>query len=127
MMGEIDVAPASSAASTTARSCTGSSEMPGRIGAINTLVGMPASVRVRIASMRAFGCGVPGSVRRQTSSSSVPIENAALTDVTSAAAVSRSRSRVMSVPFVRIENGLRYSVSAPMMPRINRYRPSTRW
>ena len=46
---------------------------------------MPASVSVRIASIRAFGWGVPGSVSRQTASSSVPIENAAETVVTSAA------------------------------------------
>ena len=68
---------------------------------------MPASVSVRIASIRARGCGVPGSVSRQTVSSSVPIENAAETVVTSAARCSRSTSRRMNVPFVRIENGFR--------------------
>ncbi len=81
--------------------------MPGRIGAINTPVGMPASTNVRSASIRARGLGVPGSVVRQTSSSSVPIENAADTGACSAARSSRSRSRVINVPFVRIENGLR--------------------
>ena len=49
-MGETCVAPASIAAPTTSRSCSGRSEMPGRIGAIRTPVGMPASVSVRIAS-----------------------------------------------------------------------------
>ena len=69
--------------------------------------GTPASLRARTASTRLRGCGVPGSVRRHASSSSVPIENAVLTSVTSAASLNRSISRKISVPFVRIENGFR--------------------
>ena len=54
-IGETWVAPASIAAPTTSRSWSGRSEIPGRIGAINTPVGMPPSVSVRIASIRARG------------------------------------------------------------------------
>ncbi len=81
--------------------------MPGMIGAIRTPHGTPASFSARTASIRLRGCGVPGSERRHASSSSVPIENAAATSVTFEASLSSSRSRRMSVPFVRIENGFR--------------------
>ena len=69
--------------------------------------GMPASESVRIASIRARGLGVPGSVLRHTSSSRMPIENATETGATSAARWRRSTSRRIKVPFVRIENELR--------------------
>jgi hypothetical protein len=68
---------------------------------------MPARFSAATASMRFRGCGVPGSVRRHASSSSVPIENAVETSVTPAAWINRSRSRRIIVPFVRIENGFR--------------------
>jgi hypothetical protein len=68
---------------------------------------MPASFSARTASIRLRGCGVPGSLARQAASSSVPIENAVETWVTQAAPTSSSRSRRMSVPYVRIENGFR--------------------
>ena len=81
--------------------------MPGRIGAIRTPHGMPASFSARTASIRFRGCGVPGSLARHASSSSVPIENAVETSATLEASTSRSRSRRISVPLVRIENGFR--------------------
>ena len=56
--------------------------------------------------MRWRGGGVPGSLVRQTSSSSVPIEKLQRTRVRSAAAASTSRSRMIIGDFVRIENGL---------------------
>ena len=55
----------------------------------------------------ASGGGVPGSLTRQTSSSSVPIERFARTSVRSAAARKTSRSRRIIVDFVSTENGLR--------------------
>jgi hypothetical protein len=57
--------------------------------------------------MRLRGCGVPGSDNRQASSSSVPTDSAAPTSVTAAASFSRSRSRRISVPLVRMEKGFR--------------------
>ena len=49
---------------------------------------------------------MPGSVRRQTSSSSVPIEKAALT-TSPGGCDQQIEVAEISVPFVRIENGLR--------------------
>ena len=106
-IGDTCVAPASMHASTTWRSWRDPSLMPGSTGAIRTPHGMPARFSAATASTRLRGCGVPGSVFRQTSSSSVPIENAVETSATSAAAWSRPTSRRMSVPFVRIEKGFR--------------------
>jgi hypothetical protein len=93
--------------STTARSCSGASVMPGRIGAIRTPHGIPAWFSAATASRRFRGCGVPGSLAFHASSSSVPIENAVETSATCAASTSRSRSRRISVPFVRMEKGFR--------------------
>src|SRR5437868_6599250 len=73
-IGEMLVAPASAQALTTASSCSGRSDRPGRTGATSTPVGMPASFSLATASTRFFGCGVPGSVSFHTSSSRVPIE-----------------------------------------------------
>ena len=67
--------------------------MPGRIGATRTEHGTPASFNAATASRRARGCGVPGSVRRQASSSTVPIENAVDTSATS-----RARYQELDVP-----------------------------
>jgi hypothetical protein len=50
------------------------SVMPGRTGAINTPVGIPAALMVRNAFNLAAGGGVPGSAIRQISGSSVVIE-----------------------------------------------------
>ena len=73
-MLEIESAPASMQACTTSESCSSPSESPGRIGATRTPQGMPASVSRASASTRRRGGGVPGSLMRQTGSSSVPIE-----------------------------------------------------
>ena len=107
-IGETCVAPASIAARTTSRSCSGRSVMPGRIGAIRTPVGMPACVqRPRPPRSAPADAACRARSHARPSSSSVPIENAAETSVTSAARCSRSRSRRIRVPFVRIENGFR--------------------
>ena len=74
----------------------------------------------------ALECGVPDSVMRQTSSSSVPIEKLTRTSACLLASTSRSMSRRTSVDFVRIENGLLRSVSASMMPSVRWYLPSHR-
>src|SRR5207244_705518 len=81
-------------------------------------VGMPASLSLATASTRFFGCGVPGSLAFQTSSSSVPMEKLARTSARCAASVSTSRSRRISVDLVRIENGLACSARVSTMPRV---------
>jgi hypothetical protein len=116
----IDVAPASTQARTTASICSGSSEMPGRTGAISTPHGRPASASFATVSTRRSGLGVCGSTARQTCSSRQPIEKAKLTSVRAAASASRSMSRPMSVDFVRIENGFAASVSTSTRPRVRR-------
>ena len=92
-----------------------------------TPVGTPASTIARIASTRRSGCGVPGSVTRQACSSTVAIENETLTSSRCAAGAIRSRSRVTSGDFVRIENGVSASTNAPMMPRVSLNFASARW
>ena len=119
-MLEIETAPASMQARTTAESCSSPSESPGRIGATSTPQGTPASFRRATASTRRQGGGVPGSLLRQTSSSSVPIERLARTLVRSAAAARTSRSRRIMVDFVRMENGLPAAPSVSTMPRVSR-------
>ena len=76
---QMPVAPASRAARTTSASCSGRSETPGRIGAMPTRASIPASVSSLIARRRWRGCAVDGSLFRQTSSSSVGIENVIVT------------------------------------------------
>ena len=120
-------APASTQARTTSSSCSRRSDRPGRIGATSTPHGMPASLIRATASIRLRGCGVPGSVARHTSSSSVPIEKHSSTRCARAASTRRSRSRSTSVPFVRIENGFPASPRTSMMPCVSRYFPSARW
>ena len=48
-------------------------------------------------------------------------------DLAAAASASSGMSRRSSVPFVRMENGVPESASAPMTPGISLYRPSARW
>src|SRR5439155_8595815 len=55
------------------------------------------------------------------------VEKAAAIGATDAACSKRSMSRRISVPLVRMENGFRRAVRALRIPRIKRYRPSTRW
>ena len=118
--------PASTSARASAFSWAGPSEISGRIGAASTPVGTPASRSRASASSRRRGWGVPGSLNLHTSSSTVPTENAVCTRVRRAASASTSRSRRMSVDFVRIENGLRASPSTSTIPRVSRYLPSHR-
>ena len=97
------------------------------IGAIKTPHSIPASLSFRHTSSRFRGLGVPGSSERHRSLSTKPTETFVPTSATSAHCWSRSTSRKMSDPLVRIENGLAKSLSASMIPRISRYRPSARW
>ncbi len=76
------------------------------IGASITPVGIPPSLRARTAPSRARGEGVPGTASRHTVSSSIPTVSAAPTGTRPAAAWRPARSRVIIVPFVRIEKGV---------------------
>jgi len=93
---------------------------PGRIGAISTPTANPASVSVRTASSLRRGLGVPGSTARHMPSSTKPTENEIPTRVTWAASRSSCRSRRMSVPLVRIENGFAKSRNAARICGISR-------
>jgi hypothetical protein len=108
-------APAEAMAATVASIEASVSVRPGRIGAISTPTGKPASVSCRIASSRRRGLGVPASTVRQSPSSTKPTEYDTPTRVTVAACRSNGRSRSSRVPLVRIENGLAKSRSAEMI------------
>ncbi len=101
------VAPASRAAFTTSASCSGRSESPGRIGAMPTLARMPASTSRFSARSRWRGGDVPGSVVRQTSSSSVGTEKVTPTSARREASCRTSTSRTISGPRVISPNGVR--------------------
>ncbi len=118
--GVTEVAPAAAMARTVALSWAGSSPRKGMTGAISTPQPMPRSPRARTTSSRRSGAGVPGSTVRHRSGSVKPTETDAPTSVTRAARASRSRSRRISVPLVRIEKGFARSVRASMMPGISR-------
>ena len=94
--------------------------MPGRIGAMPTFALIPASTSVFRARSRWRGCAVPGSVRRQTSSSRVGIENVTDTDARRAASASTSASRTISGPRVMMPNGFEASRRASRQPRVRR-------
>ena len=115
-----ETAPAVTHASTTAASCSGESDMPGSTGAIRTPQGMPAAFRRATASTRRSGGGVPGSLARHTSSSSVPIERLQRTRPARAASASRSVSRRIMGDLVRIENWFPAAVSSAIRPRVSR-------
>lgn len=70
---------------------------------------------------------MPGSASRHRSGSTDPTDIATPTGARSAASRSSGRSRRISEPFVRTENGLAASRSAARIPGISRYRPSARW
>ena len=120
-------APAARAAVTTASSCSGRSESPGRIGAIPTPTSMPASASARIARRRLAGGAVPGSVVRQTRSSSVGRETYTLTGTSRAAAWRTSMSRTISGPRVTMESGVPDAASSRMHERVSRNRASAGW
>ncbi len=113
-------APASRAACDDRGELLGRSESPGRIGAMPTEARTPASTSARSARSRWRGGAVPGSVVRQTSSSSVGTENVTETSARRAASASTSTSRTISGPRVMIENGLRTSRSTSMQARVSR-------
>ena len=98
----------------------GLEEIPGRIGAIPTLALMPASTSAFSARSRWRGWAVPGSVRRQTSSSSVGIENVTDTFARRAASARTSTSRTIIGPRVMMLNEFWASASASRQPRVNR-------
>ena len=85
-----------------------------------TLARMPASTSVFSARSRWRGWAVPGSVRRQTSSSSVGTENVTETCARRAASASTSTSRTISGPRVMMLNGFEASRSASMHARVSR-------
>ena len=72
-IGLSETAPASIHASTTAASCSGESDMPGEHRCDQDAARHAGGVQLATASTRR-GWGVPGSLARHTSSSSVPIE-----------------------------------------------------
>ena len=97
----------------------GESVRNGSTGPISTPQRSPRPVSAaQTASLRS-GLGVPGSADRESDLSTNPTETLRPTSVTCAASASRSRSRRISVPLVRMENGLRASRSAPMIPGIS--------
>ena len=87
----------------------------------------PASTRVRAARRRCRGGEVPGSVVRQTSSSSVGTENVTETSARADASASTSASRTISGPRVMIEKGLWAAKSSSRQARVSLYRPSAGW
>ncbi len=105
---------------TAASSWAGESDRNGSTGPISTPQRSPRSAMAAQMPSRRRGLGVPGSTSRESSSSTNPTDTFRPTSVTCAASAIRSRSRRISVPLVRIENGLRASRSAPMMPGISR-------
>ena len=72
------------------------------------------------ARSRWRGGAVPGSVRRQTSSSSVGTENVTETSARFAASASTSTSRTISGPRVISENGFAAAASASRQARVSR-------
>ena len=80
------------------------------------------------ARSRCRGGAVPGSVRRQTSSSSVGTENVTETSARCAASTSTSTSRTISGPRVIIVERVRAPrASTSRQARVSRYRPSAGW
>ena len=70
---------------------------------------------------------MPGSVRRQTSSSSVGTEKTTPTSARDAASTRTSRSRtIIGLRVIRL-NGFDASRSASRQPRVSLYRPSAGW
>ena len=80
----------------------------------------PASTSTRRARSRWRGGAVPGSVVRQTSTSSVGTENVTETSARRAASDSTSTSRTISGPRVMIENGFATAPSTSMHARVRR-------
>ena len=114
-------APAAAIAATVASIDSSVSVRPGRIGAISTCTSNPASVNWRTASRRRRGLGVPGSTVRHIASSMKPDREADAHRRHRRPPAGAGRGRaVISVPLVRIENGLAWSRSAAMMPRMSR-------
>jgi hypothetical protein len=119
-MGVTEAAPAAAICRTVASSCCGESDRNGTIGPISTAHGSPAAANAAHTPSRRCGLGVPGSRSRHSASSAQPTDTASPTSVTSAAWQISSRSRRISVPLVRIENGLAASRSAVRMPGMSR-------
>ena len=95
--------------------------MPGSSGAIITPAEIPFSTKHSIASNRACGRGVPGSVSFQTSSSTLPMLKLTCTSATSLSSRSTSTSRRTKTPLVVMEAGFRKSTSTRRMRRVSSY------
>jgi hypothetical protein len=87
----------------------------------------PASTRVRRARNRWRGGAVPGSVRCQTSGSSVGTEKLMLSGTRVEAAAMMSASRTASGPRVMMLKRVRASARIWMQARVSLYRPSAGW
>ncbi len=85
-----------------------------------TLAFTPASTSSRSARSRWRGGAVPGSVVRQTSSSSVGTENVTDTSARADASCSTSTSRTTSGPRVMSANGFAARASTSRQPRVSR-------
>ena len=85
-----------------------------------TFVRMPASTSRRTISSRLRGGAVPGSVVRQTRSSSVGTETLTDTSARRAASWSTSTSRQTRGPRVMIDVGVRARASSTMHARVRR-------
>jgi hypothetical protein len=80
---------------------------------------IPASTSVLTAFRRWRGWAVDGSLRLQTSSSTVGTENVTETDARRAASTSTSRSRTIIGPRVMIENGFAASRRVSRQARVS--------
>ena len=120
MFAQMWCAPASRAARTVSSSCAGASERPGMSGARATLVWIPASASRLTISSRRRGGAVPGSVVRQTRSSSVGTETVTETRRAPSGILQDSTSRQTSGPRVMIVNGVRARPSSTRQARVSR-------
>ena len=90
------------------------------MGARATPTSMPASASRRTMSSLRAGGAVPGSVVRQTRSSSVGTETLTVTSRAVPPPASTSTSRTTSGPRVMIENGVRAAASSTRQARVSR-------
>ena len=120
MLAQMGCAPACRAAFTASASWSGPSEIRAGSARNATLVRIPASTSRRTISSRRRGGAVPGSVVRQTRSSSVGTETLTETSARRAASWSTSTSRQTSGPRVISENGVRRRESSTRQARVRR-------
>ena len=85
-----------------------------------TLAFTPAATSFEIASSRRRGCAVPGSVRRQTSSSSVGMLKVTLKAARRESSTRTSMSRTIIGPRVISPTGFAWSAKASRQARVSR-------